>query len=133
MIPKESIEKAIEGVRYIDSSLTSGTTTHYYASTTSTSQAGSQKSSGQNYLAPRARKKGRIIRCAITNKGMSKKYLVGYVGREQTARYSREAWSHPEKDGGVELMTLAQARKELKKLKSPHPKAIYEVVRRSDL
>lgn len=60
----------------------------------------------------------------------TKKYLVGFVGYNQTSAYSKRAWRCDDDSGGVELMTFGQAKKELKTL---HPGrggkiAIYELV-----
>lgn len=60
----------------------------------------------------------------------TKKYLVGFVGDNETAAYSKRAWRCSDNSGGVELMTFGQAKKELKTL---HPGirskiAIYELV-----
>lgn len=63
-----------------------------------------------------------------------KLYLVGYKGKEQTARYSNDAWAHydvisgkGEIRGGVSLMTLWQAKRIQKKMPSGGA-IIYKVV-----
>ena len=52
------------------------------------------------------------------NKEQKKKYVVGYFGKDQTALYSREAWSDSTGGGGAGLMTLPQAKKHLRELYS---------------
>lgn len=57
-----------------------------------------------------------------------KLYLVGFCGKNQTALYSNRAWSLEDGSGGVEKMTLHQAKRELKSLQEGVPKAIFKVV-----
>jgi hypothetical protein len=59
-----------------------------------------------------------------------KQYLVGFKGKSQLALYSRHAWaSYSTREGGVEKMTLKQAKKHLKLLTGTKrsPAIIYKV------
>jgi hypothetical protein len=59
----------------------------------------------------------------------ARRFVVGYAGNYQDAVYSKCAWAHADRTGGISPMTLLQAKRAMKLLASAGSRAyIYELV-----